>query len=141
MTKTFIISEIGNNHNGSITRALEMIDLSKKMGADAVKFQLRDVENMYRKNNENEDLGTEYILDLLGKYELKNEDHKIIREYCKKINIEYICSPWDLNSLKYLDSFNLNQIKVASADMTNLPLINEIIKRKKKNNFIYWYEQ
>lgn len=132
MTKTFIISEIGNNHNGSITRALEMIDLSKKMGADAVKFQLRDVENMYRKNNENEDLGTEYILDLLGKYELKNEDHKIIREYCKKINIEYICSPWDLNSLKYLDSFNLNQIKVASADMTNLPLINEIIKRKKK---------
>ena len=90
MTKTFIISEIGNNHNGSITRALEMIDLSKKMGADAVKFQLRDVENMYRKNNENEDLGTEYILDLLGKYELKTEDHKIIREYCKKINIEYM---------------------------------------------------
>ena len=109
------------------------------MGADAVKFQLRDVENMYRKNNENEDLGTEYILDLLGKYELKTEDHKIIREYCKKANIEYICSPWDINSLIYLDSFNLNQIKVASADMTNLPLINEIIK-KKKNNFIYWYE-
>ena len=67
--RTFIISEIGNNHNGSFERAIEMIDLSKDMGADCVKFQMRHLSKLYRKSSlekKSDDLGTEYILDLLN---------------------------------------------------------------------------
>ena len=133
--RTYIISEIGNNHNGSFERAIEMIDKSKKMGVDAVKFQMRDIKSLYRKNKESnniEDLGTEYILDLLKKYDFSRDTHYKIRKYCNQIKVEYICSPWDIQSLKYLDKFKLSKIKIASADLTNLPLIREVIKRKKE---------
>ena len=135
INRTYIISEIGNNHNGSFDRAIEMIDKSKKMGVDAVKFQIRDINSLYRKKSSHgikEDLGTEYILDLLNKYDFTRETHLKIRKYCSQIKIEYICSPWDIQSLKFLDKFHLNKIKVASADLTNLPLILEVIKRKKE---------
>lgn len=135
MYKTFIIAEIGNNHNGSLDRAIHMIDLSKKIGVNAVKFQMRDMKSLYRnlKNNKlREDLGTEYVLDLLKKYDLDFASHLKIRKYCKEINIEYICSPWDIYSLNKLDKFKLDKIKIASADLTNIPLLTEVIKRKKE---------
>ena len=97
--------------------------------------QMRDIKSLYRKNKESnniEDLGTEYILDLLKKYDFSRDTHYKIRKYCNQIKVEYICSPWDIQSLKYLDKFKLSKIKIASADLTNLPLIREVIKRKKE---------
>ena len=69
---TFIIAEIGNNHNGSYELAVEMIDQAISAGANCVKFQMRTLEEVYRKrsiNGSGEDLGTEYVVDLLKRFE------------------------------------------------------------------------
>jgi sialic acid synthase SpsE/sugar phosphate isomerase/epimerase len=132
--KVFIIAEIGNNHNGSFDLAIEMIDEAIASGADCVKFQMRNLNAIYRKKSLSKDatdLGTEYILDLLDKFELSKNEHFKISEYCAKKNILYMCTPWDTDSVKTLESFNVPAYKVASADLTNLPLLDALIETNK----------
>lgn len=132
--QTFIIAEIGNNHNGSIDLAKKMVDLAIDMGADCAKFQMRKLDKVYRKRSlvkSGEDLGTEYVIDLLNKFELSTNEHRELSEYCKLNGIIYMCTPWDLESIKILESFQVPAYKVASADLTNLPLIDSLIKTKK----------
>jgi len=132
--KTFVIAEIGNNHNGNIELAMKMVDLAIEMGADCAKFQMRKLDEVYRKRSlikSGEDLGTEYVIDLLNKFELSVEEHKKLSDYCKLKGIIYMCTPWDLESIKILESFNVPAYKVASADLTNLPLIDALIHTKK----------
>ena len=133
-SKTFIIAEIGNNHNGSLKLALEMIDSAIDAGADCVKFQMRNMDSVYRKKSlakEGEDLGTEYILDLLERFELSEKDHREISNYCLSKNILYMCTPWDFKSIEILESFDVAAYKVASADLTNIPLIKKLVETNK----------
>jgi sialic acid synthase SpsE/sugar phosphate isomerase/epimerase len=132
--KTFIIAEIGNNHNGCFKRAIDMIDIASKAGVDCVKFQMRNMSSVYRKKSlakQGEDLGTEYVLDLLERFELTKDEHLKISEYCKKKGILYMCTPWDIDSINILESFKVPAYKVASADLTNIPLIDELTKTNK----------
>ena len=133
--KTFIIAEIGNNHNGSFERAIEMIDKVVEMGADCAKFQMRNMSEVYRSKSltsSGEDLGTEYIIDLLKTFELDINEQKKISDYCNEKGILYMCTPWDLKSVDILESFNVPAYKVASADLTNIPLISKLIRTKKQ---------
>ena len=130
----FIIAEIGNNHNGSFERAKLMIDKAVEMGADCAKFQMRQIREVYRSKSlekRGEDLGTEYIIDLLNKFELSIEQQKELSEYCKTKGILYMCTPWDTKSVEILESFNVPAYKVASADLTNLPLLDKLASTKK----------
>ena len=130
----FIIAEVGNNHNGDFDRALKMIDQAVEIGADCVKFQLRHIEEVYRRRSlekGGEDLGTEYVVDLLNRFELSKDEHRKLYEYCEKKNILYLCTPWDLKSLEFLEELNVKAYKVASADLTNIPLISNLCKTKK----------
>jgi sialic acid synthase SpsE/sugar phosphate isomerase/epimerase len=130
----FIIAEIGNNHNGCVDRAVEMVDQARRAGADCVKFQMRHLDKVYRQkslNKNGDDLGTEYILDLLKRFELSVNQHKKIIEYCKQIDVMYMCTPWDCKSISVLEEFGVPAYKVASADLTNLPLLDAIIKTGK----------
>ena len=132
--RCFIIAEIGNNHNGSYDRAIEMIDLAVEMKVDCVKFQMRHLDQVYRKKSlskSGEDLGTEYIIDLLDRFELSIDEHRSLSEYCKKKGILYMCTPWDLKSIEVLESFVVKAYKVASADLTNLPLLDQLSKTNK----------
>lgn len=132
--KIFVIAEIGNNHNGSLSRAKEMIDSAKSAGVDCVKFQMRNLESVYRRKSlskNGEDLGSEYILDLLKRFELRTDEHYEIADYCKKQNILYMCTPWDIASIQVLESFGVPAYKIASADFTNLPLIDQVISTNK----------
>tara|TARA_A100001011_G_scaffold378465_1_gene443226 strand:- start:6813 stop:8696 length:1884 start_codon:yes stop_codon:yes gene_type:complete len=132
--RTFIIAEIGNNHNGSIQKAKLMIDKAIDIGVDAVKFQMRHIEEVYRSKSlsrQGDDLGTEYVLDLLDKFELNQAEHRELSKYCKERDILYMCTPWDLKSIDVLESFNVKAYKVASADLTNIPLINKLCETKK----------
>jgi len=132
--KVFVIAEIGNNHNGNFDLALEMVDAATEAGADCVKFQMRDMASVYRKKSlskDGEDLGTEYILDLLERFELTQKEHRKIAQYCFEHNILYMCTPWDTNSIEVLESFDVRAYKVASADLTNLPLIDSLVATKK----------
>ena len=74
-----------------------------------------------------EDLGTEYIIDLLEKYELSNDEHKHIKQYCDTKNISYICTPWDETSVDLLELWGVKAYKVASADLTNHFLIDRLM--------------
>jgi sialic acid synthase SpsE/sugar phosphate isomerase/epimerase len=127
--RAFVIAEIGNNHNGSFERAIQMIDLAAEMGADCVKFQMRHLDQLYRKRTllkDGEDLGTEYVLDLLRRFELSIAQHKQLSEYCVKKGILYLCTPWDAQSVDVLEDLAVPAYKVASADLTNLPLLDKL---------------
>lgn len=127
--RTFVIAEIGNNHNGDINRALEMVDLATASGADCVKFQIRHLDEVYRRRSlekSAEDLGTEYILDLLRRFELTTEEHRRVAEHCDRRGILYLCTPWDRTSIELLEDFGVPAYKVASADLTNLPLLDRL---------------
>ena len=127
--ETFIISEIGNNHNGSFEKAIQMIDDSIEIGVDCVKFQMRHIDEVYRSRSlkkDGEDLGTEYVIDLLKRFELSLEEHRKISEYCSQKEILYMCTAWDAKSVDVLETFGISAYKVASADLTNMPLLDKL---------------
>ena len=120
--KVFVIAEIGNNHNGDFNRAKMMVDKVVEMGADCAKFQMRQIKEVYRSKSlkkTGEDLGTEYIIDLLNKFELSIEQQRNLSDYCKSKGILYMCTPWDIKSVEILETFKVPAYKVASADLTN----------------------
>ena len=130
----YIIAEIGNNHNGSFELAKDMIDKAILAGANCVKFQMRTLDEVYRKQSSKtsgEDLGTEYVVDLLKRFELSKEEHKDLFDYCNQKKITYLCTPWDPVSLLFLEELGVSAYKVASADLTNIPLIELLIETGK----------
>ena len=134
MSKTFIISEIGINHNGDLKIAKEMIDASIQAGADAVKFQKRDIEIVYSdeqlKKLRASPFGTTEREQKEG-LEFNEKEYDEIDNYCKKKNIIWFSSAWDVNSLKFLDKYNSKYNKIASAMLTDEVFLNEVAKRKK----------
>ncbi|CAD6516643.1 Sialic acid synthase [metagenome] len=131
----YIIAEIGVNHNGSLSLAKELIDASVIAGANAVKFQKRNLTSLYRKdaldNPNSESQGFEILLSELKEIELSKNDYFEIVNYCKEKKITFMCTPWDTVSVDFLEELNTPAYKIASGDMTNFPLINHISKTKK----------
>ena len=127
---SFIIAEIGNNHQGDKKLAKKLVNLALEAGADCVKFQMRDLGSLYRrKTDESEacmDLGSEYTLDLLNKFQLSSHDLFDVFEYSRNKGILPLCTPWDLASFRALEEFDMPAYKVASADFTNYELLEEI---------------
>ena len=133
-SQVFVIAEIGNNHNGSLDAAIELVDAAKRSGANCVKFQMRHLDSVYRTRSlqkSGDDLGTEYVLDLLSRTELSPEEHKDVFSYCKENAITYMCTPWDVKSFMLLEEFGVAAYKIASADLTNLPLIDVVCGSRK----------
>ena len=130
----FVIAEIGNNHNGSVEKAKQLVDVAVSAGADCVKFQIRNMSHVYRESSlkkTGDDLGTEYVLDLLEKFQLSAAEHELLRKYCDDAGIRYICTPWDITSVELLEQFEVPAYKIASADLTNWPLINRVVETGK----------
>jgi len=128
---TFIIAEIGNNHNGSLELARKLVDAAVLAGANCAKFQMRDLETLYRNSGDsdqsNEDLGSQYTFDLLSRFQLKSEEMFDIFNYCHEKQIIPLCTPWDLVSLNLLEKFGMKAYKLASADLTNHELIQALL--------------
>ncbi|MVT53366.1 TIM barrel protein [Bradyrhizobium yuanmingense] len=125
----YVIAEIGNNHNGDFDRAIALVDAAVAAGADCAKFQMRKLDEVYRASSlsgKDDDLAVEYTLDLLRRFELPTAQQKKIAEYCAAKGIEYLCTPWDAKSVAVLESFGVEAYKVASADLTNLPLLGRL---------------
>ena len=130
----FVIAEIGNNHNGSLTVAKEMIDAAVESGADCVKFQYRDMETLYRRtdsDHQGNDLGVEYTLDLLSRFQLSQDDIFEAFDYARAKGIIVMCTPWDSAAFCALESYGLSAYKIASADLTNLPLLKTVAQSGK----------
>lgn len=123
----YIIAEIGNNHQGCLGTAKKMVELAAKTGVDCVKFQMRDMDALYGdKAKDQHDLGSQYTLDLLRKYQLSNEELFEVFDYCKELGITPLCTPWDIPSLQRLEEYGFDAYKVASADFTNYELLEKI---------------
>tara|TARA_B100000900_G_scaffold315718_1_gene274649 strand:- start:18343 stop:19182 length:840 start_codon:yes stop_codon:yes gene_type:complete len=133
MTK--IIAEIGINHNGDINKAKQLILMAKDCGCDYVKFQKRNpdicVPENQKKIMRETPWGYMSYLDYKKKIEFSKDDYKIIDDFCKEENIEWFASVWDLDSLKFIEQFNVTTHKIASAMVTNLELVKEIAMCKK----------
>ena len=122
----FVIAEIGNNHNGSVELAKRLVDLASEAGADAVKFQLRDLDALYRQRGAataGEDLGVQYTLDLLRRFSLPAEQLFEVFDHARSTGVEVMCTPWDEPSVSALADYGVPALKIASADLTNHELI------------------
>jgi sialic acid synthase SpsE/sugar phosphate isomerase/epimerase len=123
----YTIAEIGINHNGDFDMAKRLIDLAKDTGADCAKFQMRDMESLYNNagvaGDSSDDLGTQYTMDLLTRFNLPPEKMFQLFDYCKELGLEPLCTPWDLKSVDLLEDYGMRFYKVASADMTNHELL------------------
>ena len=131
----YIIGEIGINHNGDINLAKKLIDYCSKANIDAVKFQKRDIETVYTKefldSPRESPWGTTQRDQKMG-LEFGRAEYDEINDYCKKLNISWSASAWDIKSLEFLDSYNLPFHKIASAMNTDIPFVNEVANRKIK---------
>ena len=130
----FITAEIGINHNGDIDIAKKLIDVASNAGCNAVKFQKRTIEKVYSKDvldsSRDSPWGKTTREQKMG-LEFDFEEYKIIDDYCKTKNIDWYASSWDLDSQDFLKKFNLKYNKVASAMLTNIPLLKKIAEEKK----------
>ena len=122
--KVFIIAEIGNNHEGNFNNAKKMIKLAAKAGVDAVKFQTFKTENFIRKIDKKR-------FNQLKKFELSYQQFKLLRDLAHKNNLKFISTPLDLESANFLVA-NADLIKISSGDNNFFPLIDKILKTKKK---------
>ena len=126
----FVIAEIGNNHNGSIDTAYELVDQAVDAGADCAKFQMRDLSSLYGEEwnafNPSEDLGSQYTIDLLSRFQLTNDDLFRVFDYCESKGIIPLCTPWDIPSIGVLEKYGVKGYKSASADFTNHDLLSKL---------------
>jgi N,N'-diacetyllegionaminate synthase len=135
--KTIFIAEAGVNHNGDIQKALQLIDIAAEAGADYVKFQTFRSENLSSAIAKKADyqLQTtdqkESQLAMLKKLELAKEDHFLLMEHCKKRKISFLSTAFDLESLDFLHSLNMDIFKIPSGEITNYPYLLQISKYKK----------
>tara|TARA_B110000027_G_C16114613_1_gene299509 strand:+ start:509 stop:1519 length:1011 start_codon:yes stop_codon:yes gene_type:complete len=133
-----IIAEIGVNHNGKFQLAKKLIDEAKKCGANAVKFQTFFAKNFVKKNTPkvkyqkaNTD-DKENHFKMIKKLELKKKDFIYLKKYCEKKNIEFISTPYDLESAEFLKSIKIKTFKTASADLSDYLLHKFISKTNSK---------
>jgi len=128
MSKTYIIAEIGINHNGDLDTAKQLIDIAALSRCDAVKFQKRDpdicVPNSQKNILRETPWGTMTYIDYKKKIEFGKKEYDEIDSYTKQKNIKWSASPWDLSSLKFLTQYDIPFIKIPSALLTDDTLLN-----------------
>jgi N-acetylneuraminate synthase len=135
----FIIAEAGSNHNRNFRQALKLIDIAAEAKADAVKFQTYSAEKIYsrktpmasyiKKNKLVKD--KESLYDLIKKIEIPRQWHKDLMAYCKKKNIIFMSTPFDLEAVDELEAVGVLAHKIASFEITHLPLLEHTAKTGK----------
>ena len=134
MKKPYLIAEIGINHNGDIKIAKQLIKLANDNEFDAVKFQKRTIDIVYDQKTletpRESPWGKTTREQKIG-LEFEKKEYDEIDRYCKELNIDWFASAWDIKSLEFLDNYNLEYHKIASAMIVDLKLLSEVAKRNK----------
>ena len=135
--KTLIIAEAGVNHNGSLELAKKLAFTAKKAGADIVKFQTAKLDSLvtdsaemagYQKENLSKNMGQK---EMLRNLLLTFSEFEQLADYCKKIEIEFLSTPFDLDSIEFLDSLKCKIWKIPSGEITNYPYLIKIAETHK----------
>jgi N-acetylneuraminate synthase len=128
VSRTYLIAEIGVNHNGDVELAKKMIDAAKAAGADAVKFQTFSADSLvspgtpkvdYQKNTTSPE---ETHYDMIRRLELDHQAHYDLFNYCVEKSIDFLSTPYDIDSAQFLLKLGVKLFKTASADLVDLPL-------------------
>ena len=133
----YIIAEAGLNHNGSLKLAIKLIDAAKKTGCDAVKFQTFSAKNRISKKVKavkyaETVIGLEETLyDMFDRLVIPLDEQRYLFEYAKEKGIEIFSTPFDFESVDFLESLKVSVYKIASMDLVNLPLIEYVAKTGK----------
>ena len=131
--KVIIIAEAGVNHNGSLSMAYKLVEAASKSGADYIKFQTFKTElNIskiakkadYQIENTNDKVETQF--EMVKKLELSFNDFKKLKEYCDKLNIGFLSTGFDFESVDFLDKLGMDYFKIPSGEITNKPLLKYI---------------
>ncbi len=125
----FVIAEVGSNHNRDLEKARTLVQIAADAGADAVKFQTFVAERLVARSESLPD-GTN-LCELFGRYELPHEWHQELFDYAHSLNVEFLSSPFDFESVDLLDELGVPAFKIASGDLSNLPFISHIASKKR----------
>jgi N,N'-diacetyllegionaminate synthase len=134
---TYIIAEAGVNHNGDINIAYNMIDAAKECGVDCIKFQTFKTENLVTKTAKKAEYQVENThnndtqFEMLKKLELSFEDFRKLKLYCDKVGIEFMSTPFDIDSVDLLEKIGMKTYKISSGDITNKPLLEFVASKNK----------
>lgn len=134
----YIIAEAGVNHNGKLDLALKLVDIAKESGSDAIKFQTFKANKLASKEADKAQYQKETTdskesqVEMLKKLELSYDEFRQVKEYCIKKEVEFISTPFDLESADFLNELNVNTYKIGSGDLTNYPLLRKVAKTGKK---------
>ncbi|OFZ51896.1 MAG: N-acetylneuraminate synthase [Bdellovibrionales bacterium RIFOXYB1_FULL_37_110] len=137
MKKVYIIAEAGVNHNGNLDLAKQLIDAAAKAGADAVKFQSFKADNLCTSKAPKadyqiiHDTQSTSQLDMLRRLELSLDDQMILYHYAIKKGLDFLSTPFDIESAQFLNTLNLKYMKIPSGEITNYPYLREIASYKK----------
>lgn len=137
MKRVYIIAEAGVNHNGNIDIAKRLVDVAKEAGADVVKFQTFRADSLASKYAQKAEYQFHTIdeketqKEMLKKLELTYDMHVELIRYCKQAGIEFLSTPFDLDSIDLLESVGMNLYKIPSGEITNLPYLRKIGSLKK----------
>lgn len=132
MSSVFIIAEAGVNHNGDIKLAKKLVDVAVDAGADAVKFQTFKAETLVCKNAKKADYqlettdGEESQFEMLKKLELTKEMHEELILYCRKKQIMFLSTPFDIESVALLNDYGIEIMKIPSGEITNYPYLKAV---------------
>ncbi|MCR2111214.1 N-acetylneuraminate synthase [Campylobacter upsaliensis] len=138
MKKVLIIAEAGVNHNGDINLAKKLIEQAAKAGADVVKFQTFKANSCVSVNAKKAKYQLETTakeesqLEMIQKLELSYESHFELMKHCKKHDIIFLSTPFDLESVEFLRGLDLPYFKIPSGEITNLPYLKAVAKCKKR---------
>lgn len=138
MTKTLIIAEAGVNHNGNMDTAYQLIDAAKEAGVDIVKFQTFKSDKVVSKNAKKANYQksttdkNESQLEMIKKLELSESQHEALMRYSEQKGIEFLSTPFDLDSIELLHRLGLSIFKIPSGEITNYPYLKAIAKYNKK---------
>ena len=137
MQSVLIIAEAGVNHNGDINLAYKMIDAAKEAGADIIKFQTAKPELVISRYAEKAEYqksttgATESQLEMCKKIHLKFEEYIPLKEYCHKVGIKFLSTPFDLESIDFLNNLGCDIWKIPSGEITNYPYLVKIANTNK----------
>lgn len=126
----YLIGEIGINHNGDVEIAKQLMDVAKKAGAQAVKFQKRNPDVAVPENQKSKPRSTPWgemtYLEYKFRVEFEDAEYAQIDEYAKELGLQWFASPWDIDSVNFLEKFNAVTYKIASASITDIPLLEAV---------------
>lgn len=139
MNRVFIIAEAGVNHNGDKNLAIRLCDAAKAAGVDAVKFQTWKTEKIvtksaalaeYQENNLSDKVASQF--EMLKQLELSYNEFVEVRDYCNQIGIQFLSTPDTEEDMDFLLSLGIPILKIGSSEVTNIPFLRAIGKRRQK---------